>query len=344
MTRKSLLFNTCLLILIINSSFRVEADLPKVMLTGYWNPTGQMIAEFCTDSFLNPSGWQGENWEGMGVNVYSFFPEPGTYTGLLEVDYQDTWEDFWMLTDSIHPIAILSFGAARPATWEIEYNARNLYTWYPDYENPYYPTPRPPDSTVPTNYERQSTCPVQDVEDAVNSQTSVNAYVDWNGNPESFLCEYIAYLGMWYKAQHDSVNDPYHCQMAGFIHVGDSLITYAQAKEAAIVSIREIIKDLNVQGTVESLQKNSSELSLKTYPNPYRIATIISFHLPAGQNVTVTIYDIKGKVIRTIFNGYKNRGKHIIEFKNESIVSGIYICRLKTVKNGIASRKITIIK
>lgn len=344
MIKKTMLFNICLLIFIINTAEEAKADLPRVMLTGYWNPTGQMIAEFCTDSFLNPDGWQGENWEGMGVDVYSFFPEPGTYTGWLEVDYQDTWEDFWHLTDSLHPIAILSFGAARPATWEIEYNARNLYTWQNDYETPYQPTPRPPDSTVQPNTERQATIPVQDVADAVNNETDVYAYIDWNGNPQSFLCEYIAYLGMWYQAQHDSANDPYHCQMAGFIHVGDSAISYAQAKEAAIVSIREVIKALTIQSADETIENKSNKLFLKTYPNPHRIATMISFYLPAAQNVKIHIFDLKGKVIGRVFNGFMIQGKHILEFKNKGIVSGMYICRMETAKSGVISNKITVIK
>ncbi|MFC1476788.1 T9SS type A sorting domain-containing protein [Fibrobacterota bacterium] len=344
MIKKTLLFIIYLLIVVINTAEGEEADLPKVMLTGYWNPTGQMIAEFCTDSFLNPDGWEGANWEGMGVDVYSFFPEPGTYVGWLEVDYQDTWEDFWHLTDSLHPIAILSFGAARPATWEIEYNARNLYNWLPDYEAPTQPTLRPPDSTVSINFKRQATIPVQDVADAVNNETDVNAYIDWNGNPEAFLCEYIAYLGMWYQSQHDSANDPHHCQMAGFIHAGDSAITYAQAKEAAIVSIREVIKALTIQGVDETIEKMPSKVSLKTYPNPYRIATMISFFLPAGQDVKVHIYDVKGKVIARVFNGFLVQGKHLLEFKNKGIVSGMYICRMETAKSGVISSKVTVIK
>lgn len=344
MIKKTLLLNICLLLFVSNNSEGAEANLPKVMLTGYWNPTGQMIAEFCTDSFLNPDGWQGGNWEGMGVDVYSFFPEPGTYVGWLEVDYQDTWEDFWHLADSLRPIAILSFGAARPATWEIEYNARNLYNWQPDYEAPTQPTPRPPDSTVSINFKRQATIPVQDVADAVNDETDVYAYIDWNGNPQAFLCEYIAYLGMWYQAQHDSANDPYHCQMQGFIHVGDSAISYAQAKEAAIVSIREVIKSLNIQSINETIEKTAGTLSLKTFPNPYRIATLISFYLPACQDVKVNIYDVKGKVISRIFNGFLGEGKHLLEFKNKSVVSGMYICRMETARCGVICSKITIIK
>ncbi|UCF50429.1 MAG: hypothetical protein JSU91_02810, partial [Thermoplasmatales archaeon] len=73
----------------------LEDDLPNIMLTGYWNPTGQMIAPFSTDPYLNPDGWKGENWEDRGYDIYSFFPTPGTYNGTFEVDYQNTWDDFW---------------------------------------------------------------------------------------------------------------------------------------------------------------------------------------------------------------------------------------------------------
>jgi pyrrolidone-carboxylate peptidase len=341
---KRILYTIFLPIAIITAVQKAGADLPVVMLTGYWNPTGQMIAEFCTDPYLNPDGWKGANWEGMGVDVYSFFPEPGTYVGWLEVDYQDTWEDFWKLTDSLHPSAILSFGAARPATWEIEYNARNLYTWQPDYTAPTQPTPRPPDSTVAVNYKRQATIPVQDIADAVNAQTDVHAYIDWNGNPQSFLCEYIAYLGMWYQSQHDSANDPHHCQMQGFIHVGDSAISYAQAKSAAIVSIREMIKALTVQSTDETIHKHSNTPFFKVYPNPYRIATMISLYLPTYQDVKVHIYDVKGRVIAKVFDGFLSKGNHILEFRNKGIVSGMYICRMETAKSGVISSRITVIK
>jgi len=214
----------------------------NIMLTGYWNPTGQMIAPFSTDTYLNPDGWKGENWEDLGYNIYSFFPTPGIYNGTFEVDYQDTWEDFWDITAQINPIAIISFGAGA-GPWEIEFNARNLDAWIPDSKPPYQPTPCPPDSSMPPGYVRHSTFPVQEIEDAVNEQTSINAWVDWDGNPGAYLCEYIAYLGMWYQAEHNSTDDPYQCLASGFIHVNKD-IDLEDAMEATKVTIREVIKNL----------------------------------------------------------------------------------------------------
>jgi pyrrolidone-carboxylate peptidase len=214
----------------------------NIMLTGYWNPTGQMIAEFSTDLYLNPDGWKGENWENLGYDIYSFFPTPYTYNGTFEVDYQNTWDDFWTITAEINPIAIISYGAGA-GPWEIEYNARNLDSWVPDSNPPYQPTPCPPDDSKPTGYERHSTIPVQKISDAVNEQTNVNAWIDWNGNPGAYLCEYIAYLGMWYQDIHNDTGDPYRCYEAGFIHVISSL-ALEDAKKATKVTIREVIKFL----------------------------------------------------------------------------------------------------
>ena len=46
----------------------------NIMLTSYWPPTNEMLAKFSTDPALNPGGWQGQNWEGRGYDIYSYFP------------------------------------------------------------------------------------------------------------------------------------------------------------------------------------------------------------------------------------------------------------------------------
>jgi hypothetical protein len=96
---------------------------------------------------------------------------------------------------------------------------------------------------MPADYVRHSTLPVQEIEDAVNEQTSINAWVDWDGNPGAYLCEYIAYLGMWYQAEHNSTDDPNQCLASGFIHVKNT-IDLDDAMDATKITIREVIKYL----------------------------------------------------------------------------------------------------
>jgi outer membrane receptor protein involved in Fe transport len=84
---------------------------------------------------------------------------------------------------------------------------------------------------------------VQEIADAVNDQTTVNAWVDWNGNPGAYLCEYMAYLGMWYQDIHNTTDDPYPCWSSGFIHVTAGL-PLEDAIEATEITLREVINYL----------------------------------------------------------------------------------------------------
>ena len=58
------------------NDLNLSSDRRVIMLTGFWEPTGQMIAQFSTDPELNPEGWKGENWENLGYDIYSYFPKP----------------------------------------------------------------------------------------------------------------------------------------------------------------------------------------------------------------------------------------------------------------------------
>ena len=213
---------------------------PVVMLTGYWPPTSEMIHRFSNNPELNPDGWIGENWEGRGYDVYAFFPAFDVTTREFEVDYQATWTDFWARVDEYHPEIIISFGAGA-GPWEIETRAKNLSNWMPDEVLPYYPTPNPPDSTLAVNEYRYATLPLVNIMNAINEQTNINAWIDSNGDPGNFLCNYIAYLGMWYQNMHADANDEYFCRGAGFIHL-DGNIPVNAATEAAEITLRTTLE------------------------------------------------------------------------------------------------------
>jgi pyrrolidone-carboxylate peptidase len=213
---------------------------PVVMLTGYWHPTNEMLYRFSTDPELNPDGWIGENWENRGYDVYAFFPAFDITTREFEVDYQATWNDFWARVDEFTPEIIISFGAGN-GPWEIETQAKNLDDWVPDDEYPYYPTPNPPDSTLIVNGSRYSTLPIFAIEAAVNDQTEINAWIDTYGDPGDYLCNYIAYLGMWYQNMNSQPEMENYCRAAGFVHVNAALDLDA-VTEAAEITLRSTLE------------------------------------------------------------------------------------------------------
>ena len=230
---------------IINKSNR---DNPIILVTGFWPPTNEMIRHFSQNIFLN-SDWEGENWQGRGYDIISYFPEfsnpncnnCGQGYGDLEVDYQDTSSDFWNIVDSHSPIAIITFSRGFiDYSWELEYNYFNRTNWYADYSTPTLPTPNPPDDSVESFYMRNSNLPVNDIVDAINqSNLGLDPYIDINGDPGRFVSEFMGYHGVWY---HDINVES--CYVAGHIHVG-GLIDWDTAKEAAEISILKTIDYLD---------------------------------------------------------------------------------------------------
>lgn len=255
-------------------------DRPKIMLTGYWNPTGQMIAPFSTDSELNPTGWIGSNWENLGYDIVSYFPKPDVYTGTFMVDYQDVTADFWPITQEVKPIALISFGAGN-GPWEIEVNARNLTSWYADDVAPVLPTPNPPDNAKPTGYNRLSTLPVADIAALVNDSTTINAWVDWNGNPGKYLCEYMAYHDKWYY-ELNRLNPDFPCLASGFIHALNT-IPVTECRKAVNATLRATISHLNKFIPIAGQVNIPGQPAAGTYIN-----------IKGSENLTFVVTDASG--------------------------------------------------
>lgn len=228
----------------------------NIMITGYWPPTGDMIRPFSTNSAQNPGGWIGQNWEGRGYNIYSFFPEfdgPDDEQGHgdFPVDYQATSEDWWRITSEIRPVAIITFSwtpgsASRQyKDWELEGINSNWSNWVNDYEAPYQPTPSPPDASVPAGTARRSTLPMGQIQHDVGiANVGVKPVMDMYGGGGTFLSEYIGYHGLWYQSLHSSSSDPYWNVAAGHIHVG-AAVTTAEGFAATQITLRTLIKYVN---------------------------------------------------------------------------------------------------
>lgn len=70
-------------------------------------------------------------------------------------------------------------------------------------------------------------------------------------------------------------------------------------------------------------------------PNPFRAATRIAFRLPAARSADVTIYDVTGRLVRTLLNGPQPAGYGEVTWNGrdaagEIAASGVYYVRLRS--------------
>ncbi len=73
--------------------------------------------------------------------------------------------------------------------------------------------------------------------------------------------------------------------------------------------------------------------STEIYPNPFNPKTKINFSLPQSCYVTLKIYDIEGREISALANGFMQQGEYSEEFGGGNLSSGVYFCRLTAVNS-----------
>ena len=228
----------------------------NVVLMGYWPPTNEMLRPWSTNPEQNPDGWIGEDWEGYGYDVYSFFPEfppdgdptndaigdPGAVGSPrydLRVDYQATSADFWRIVDEHQPVIIVTTSRGGDIGWEIEAiegghglgsDGGPASDWSSDEHGPVH---RPTEDSIEvrswdaiSTYRQGNTLPTRQPVDAILEATTAlgltNVEVDETGTSGNFLSGFLGLHGLYYSHVW-AEQAGYEVVAAGHIHVGYGL-------------------------------------------------------------------------------------------------------------------------
>ena len=87
-----------------------------------------------------------------------------------------------------------------------------------------------------------------------------------------------------------------------------------------------------------------SEITLhQNYPNPFNPETEISFSLPKEEQVTLSVFNSDGQLVKELVTGKMSVGYHSVNFNAENLNSGIYFYTLETGGTKL-SKKMLLIK
>ncbi|UCH15392.1 MAG: T9SS type A sorting domain-containing protein [Bacteroidales bacterium] len=87
----------------------------------------------------------------------------------------------------------------------------------------------------------------------------------------------------------------------------------------------------------------NNEMSLLNYPNPFNQETKIAYSIPERSYVRLSVYNLLGEKITSLYEGMKEAGSYEIVFDASNIKSNVLICRLE-FNNRVINRKMTLIK
>lgn len=98
-----------------------------------------------------------------------------------------------------------------------------------------------------------------------------------------------------------------------------------------------------VIGIENNIEKVINYSLLQNSPNPFNPTTLIKYIVPKKSSVTIKIYDVMGREIQTLINGYIEAGTHEVEFTGVSLSSGVYFYKL-SAGNFTETKKMILLK
>ena len=91
-----------------------------------------------------------------------------------------------------------------------------------------------------------------------------------------------------------------------------------------------------------------SVLAAIAAPNPFNPTTTLHVHLPASGPVSLTIYNMAGQVVRTLWDDRElDAGYHTIDWdsrdqQGQPVTSGVYLYQLRTSKQVLMNKMVLI--
>ena len=108
---------------------------------------------------------------------------------------------------------------------------------------------------------------------------------------------------------------------------GSSLDSESINVIAASVTGDEIIIEYN-EMNADFIQPEAYGLT-KIYPNPFNPSTEIEFVLSNDAHVMLSVYDVNGRQVDTIFEGFQTSGLHSYRWNASQVPSGVYYVKLQ---------------
>ena len=104
--------------------------------------------------------------------------------------------------------------------------------------------------------------------------------------------------------------------------------------KGAIKEYNNLVNDITSGKYAPNTELPPSNLSpdkyvlYQNFPNPFNSTTVIKYELPDDAHVTLVIYDILGRIVKTLVDEEKTTGIYEVRFNADNLSSGIYFSKI----------------
>jgi len=122
-----------------------------------------------------------------------------------------------------------------------------------------------------------------------------------------------------------------------------------KSQQEGIQKINELLHHLKLIASKPKSVPTVFSLS-QNYPNPFNPVTKIDFEVPQTSKVTLKVYDILGRLVKTLVDENREAGYYTVSFDGTNLASGVYFYRIE-VRQGesstgkfVSSKKMVLLK
>ncbi len=116
---------------------------------------------------------------------------------------------------------------------------------------------------------------------------------------------------------------------------------YFMQQAMAQACVNEALAEFGYTSAAAPSENVSARLQLHAAPNPFSGTTRLSFQLPHGDVVKLRIFDVKGRLVRTLVDGPLEAGSHAFEWdgrnqRGDRVGSSVYYGKLQVAETSVS--------
>jgi hypothetical protein len=101
------------------------------------------------------------------------------------------------------------------------------------------------------------------------------------------------------------------------------------AHDADAQTVREIVLPFVISGVAERDEALPTAFALEqNHPNPFGAITHITYALPEPAEVTFSVYNVMGQMVKRQALGRRAAGRHTLQLEAAALASGVYFYEL----------------
>ncbi len=133
-------------------------------------------------------------------------------------------------------------------------------------------------------------------------------------------------------------------------YMANTIITFPlfamQPYDSVVELVQRILDDIDTGIENENPPTGFApeQFALKpNYPNPFNPTTKIRFDLPDAARVNLAVYDVSGRLVAEVVDGWRDAGSHEVTFDGSGLASGVYFYSIEA-GDFSAVRKMVLVK